>query len=81
MPTGVLALAFLLLLAIAVAATAEITGALLVFALLVTPAATAQQITARPVPGLALSVALALARHLGRPGDRLLLALSGRAFG
>jgi zinc/manganese transport system permease protein len=44
----------------AVAATAEITGALLVFALLVTPAATAQQITARPGPGLALSVALAL---------------------
>ena len=60
-PTGALALAFLLLLGLAVAATAEITGALLVFALLVTPAATAQQITARPGPGLALSVALALA--------------------
>ncbi len=59
-PTGALALAFLLLLGLAVAATAEITGALLVFALLVTPAATAQQITARPGPGLALSVALAL---------------------
>jgi zinc/manganese transport system permease protein len=60
-PTGALALAFLLLLGLAVAATAEITGALLVFALLVTPAATAQQITSRPGPGLALSVALALA--------------------
>jgi zinc/manganese transport system permease protein len=60
-PTRVLALVFLLLLGLAVAATAEITGALLVFALLVTPAATAQQITARPGPGLALSVALALA--------------------
>jgi zinc/manganese transport system permease protein len=60
-PTRLLALAFLLLLAMAVAATAEITGALLVFALLVTPAATAQQITPRPGPGLALSVALALA--------------------
>jgi zinc/manganese transport system permease protein len=59
-PTRLLALAFLLLLGMAVAATAEITGALLVFALLVTPAATAQQITARPGPGLALSVALAL---------------------
>ncbi len=58
---GALALAFLLLLGLAVAATAEITGALLVFALLVTPAATAQQITARPGPGLALSVTLALA--------------------
>jgi zinc/manganese transport system permease protein len=60
-PTRLVALAFLLLLAMAVAATAEITGALLVFALLVTPAATAQRITARPGPGLALSVALALA--------------------
>ncbi len=60
-PTGALALAFLLLLGLAVAATAEITGALLVFALLVTPAATAQEITARPGIGLALSVALALA--------------------
>ena len=61
LPTQALALAFLLLLGLAVAATAEITGALLVFALLVTPAATAQQITARPGLGLALSVALALA--------------------
>jgi zinc/manganese transport system permease protein len=60
-PTRLVALAFLLLLAMAVAATAEITGALLVFALLVTPAATAQRITARPGPGLALSVAFALA--------------------
>jgi zinc/manganese transport system permease protein len=60
-PTAPLATAFLLLLGFAVAATAEITGALLVFALLVTPAATAQQITARPGRGLALSVALALA--------------------
>jgi zinc/manganese transport system permease protein len=60
-PTGALALVFLLLLGLAVAATAEITGALLVFALLVTPAATAQRVTARPGPGLALSVGLALA--------------------
>ncbi len=59
-PTRLLGLAFLLLLGMAVAATAEITGALLVFALLVTPAATAQQLTARPGWGLALSVGLAL---------------------
>jgi zinc/manganese transport system permease protein len=59
-PVRPLALAFLLLLGLAVAATAEITGALLVFALLVTPAATAQQLTARPGWGIALSVALAL---------------------
>jgi zinc/manganese transport system permease protein len=60
-PTRLLAAAFLLLLGMAVAATAEITGALLVFALLVMPAATAQQVTARPGLGVALSVAIALA--------------------
>jgi zinc/manganese transport system permease protein len=59
-PTELLALAFLLLLGLAVAATAEVVGALLVFALLVTPAATAQQITARPARAVVLSVALAL---------------------
>ena len=59
LPTTVLDLAFLLLLGAAVAATAQITGALLVFALLVTPAATAQQLTARPAFGLPLSVAIA----------------------
>jgi zinc/manganese transport system permease protein len=48
-------------LGLAVAATAQITGALLVFALLVAPAAAAQQLTARIGPGLALSVALGLA--------------------
>jgi zinc/manganese transport system permease protein len=60
-PVRALGLAFLLLLGLAVAATAQITGALLVFALLVTPAATAQQLTARPAPGLVLSVLLAVA--------------------
>jgi zinc/manganese transport system permease protein len=58
-PTRFLGIAFLLLLGMAVAATAEITGALLVFALLVTPAATAQLLTARPGRGLALAVVLA----------------------
>jgi zinc/manganese transport system permease protein len=43
-----------------VAATSQITGALLVFALLVAPAAAAQQLTMRPGLGLALSVAFAL---------------------
>lgn len=60
-PTRLLGVAFLLLLGLAVAATAQITGALLVFALLVTPAATAQLITARPGRGLVLSVVLAFA--------------------
>jgi zinc/manganese transport system permease protein len=58
-PTRLVGVVFLLLLGMAVAATAEITGALLVFALLVTPPATAQLLTARPALGLALSVVLA----------------------
>jgi len=60
-PVAGLATGFLLLLGLAVAATSQITGALLVFALLVTPAATAQALTERPALSLALSVALALA--------------------
>ena len=75
------ALAFLLLLGLAVAATAEITGALLVFALLVTPPRPRSGSPRAPARGLALSVALALARDLARPRDRLLLALPGRLLG
>ena len=59
-PTLALDVGFLLLLGLTVAATAQITGALLVFALLVTPAATAQKLTTRPALGLALSVLIAL---------------------
>jgi zinc/manganese transport system permease protein len=51
---------FLLLLAVAVAATSQITGPLLVFALLVAPAATAQMLSVRPAVSLALSVLLGL---------------------
>jgi zinc/manganese transport system permease protein len=57
-PTRALSLGFLLLLGLAVAETAQITGALLVFALLVAPPATAQLITSRIGLGLALSVIL-----------------------
>jgi zinc/manganese transport system permease protein len=60
-PVAALSTGFLLLLGLAVAATSQITGALLVFALLVTPAATAQLITSRPGISLALSVAIGLA--------------------
>jgi zinc/manganese transport system permease protein len=52
---------FLLILALAIAATSQITGALLVFALLVAPPACAQRITLRPLAGLALSIAFGLA--------------------
>jgi zinc/manganese transport system permease protein len=60
-PAGALGLGFLLVLGLTVAATAQITGALLVFALLVTPPATAHAITSRPLASLVLAVALALA--------------------
>jgi zinc/manganese transport system permease protein len=59
-PVGALSSGFLLLLGLAVAATSQITGPLLVFALLVMPAATAQAVTARPGASLALTVALGL---------------------
>ena len=59
-PVRLLGFGFLLVLGLSVAETSQITGALLVFALLVTPAATAHQITARPGLGIALSVAFAL---------------------
>jgi zinc/manganese transport system permease protein len=58
---GALDALFLLILAAAVAAASQITGALLVFALLVAPPAAAQALTSRTLAGLALSVALALA--------------------
>jgi zinc/manganese transport system permease protein len=57
-PVRGLSVAFLVLLGAAVAEAAQITGALLVFALLVMPAATAQRLTARPLPGLALTVVI-----------------------
>ena len=57
-PVRPLSMAFLLVFGLAVGATAQITGVLLVFALLVAPAATAQLITPRVGAGLLLSVAL-----------------------
>ena len=60
-PVRLLGLGFLVVLGLSVAETSQITGALLVFALLVTPAATAQQLTLRPGLGIVLSVCLALA--------------------
>jgi len=57
-PTRLLGIGFLLLLGMAVAETAQITGALLVFALLVAPPATARLITPRIGLSLLLSVLL-----------------------
>ncbi|WP_446042126.1 metal ABC transporter permease [Streptomyces sp. SID1121] len=60
-PVRLLSTLFLVLLGAATAEASQITGTLLVFALLVMPAATAQTLTARPVRSLALSVLIAVA--------------------
>jgi zinc/manganese transport system permease protein len=52
---------FLLIVGIAVAEAAQVVGVLLVFALMVSPAATAQRLTTRLKTGVALAVLLALA--------------------
>jgi zinc/manganese transport system permease protein len=60
-PVRALAVGFLLLLGVAAAEASQITGSLLVFALLVLPPATSQVITSRPLLGIGLSVGLGVA--------------------
>jgi zinc/manganese transport system permease protein len=60
-PVRALSVAYLFVLGLAVAGTAQITGVLLVFALLLAPAAIARELTARIGLGLCLSVLLGLA--------------------
>jgi zinc/manganese transport system permease protein len=60
-PVRLLSGAFLVLLGAAAAEAAQITGTLLVFTLLVVPAAAAQALTPRPVAGLLLTVAIGVA--------------------
>jgi zinc/manganese transport system permease protein len=59
-PVRLVGAAFLVLLGVAAAGASQVTGSLLVFALLVAPAATASRLTARPGAGLALSVLIAV---------------------
>jgi zinc/manganese transport system permease protein len=59
-PVRSLSAAFLVLLGVAAAGASQVTGSLLVFALLVAPGAAAHQLTARPGLGVLLSVLLAL---------------------
>ena len=75
-PVRALSVAFLVLVAVAVATTSQFTGVLLVFSLLVTPPAVAQALTTRPAMSLALSavvgvvvvwVGLAAAFYTDRP--------------
>jgi zinc/manganese transport system permease protein len=59
-PVRLVSVGFLVLMAFAVAQAVQVVGILLIFALLVTPAATAQRLTARPGRAVGLSVLLAL---------------------
>ena len=59
-PTRALAAVFLVLVGATVAEAVQAVGALLIFGLLVTPAAVAQNLTARPYVGVAMSAALAV---------------------
>lgn len=55
-----ISIVFLILVALSVAVTVQVVGTLLIFALLVTPAAAAQRLTARPGLGLAVTIAMSL---------------------
>lgn len=59
-PTRLLGTSFLVLLGIGAAGASQVTGSLLVFALLVAPAATAVRLTARPALGIWLSMVIAV---------------------
>lgn len=59
-PVRLLAFGYLVLLALEVALAVQVVGVLLIFALLVTPAAIAQYVTTRPAMAVAVAVALAL---------------------
>jgi zinc/manganese transport system permease protein len=72
-PTKALGIAFMLLLALAVAASVQVVGALLVMTLLVTPAAAALRLTSSPLLVPLLSVGFAVLAVVGG----ILLALGG----
>ncbi|MGO8950795.1 MAG: metal ABC transporter permease [Ktedonobacterales bacterium] len=59
-PVGALSLVFMLILAVAVAVAVQVIGVLLIFALLITPAAIAERITTRPAINLGIAAVLAL---------------------
>jgi zinc/manganese transport system permease protein len=64
-PTGFVALAFMVLLGLAVAVSVQIVGALLVLSLLVTPAAAAMRISSSPLKVPIISVVFALVSVVG----------------
>jgi zinc/manganese transport system permease protein len=60
-PAGPLSVAFMLVMALAVTEAVQVSGALLIFSLLIAPGAVAERVTRRPAAALALSAALATA--------------------
>ncbi len=60
-PTRALAVVFMILVAVTVAEAVQAVGALLIFALMVTPAAVAQNLSSRPWLGMVISAVVALA--------------------
>jgi zinc/manganese transport system permease protein len=60
-PVRFLSVAFMVLLAVTVSASVQVVGVLLIFALMILPAATAQHLTAQPSRAIALSIVLAVA--------------------
>src|ERR1051325_6719833 len=88
-PSRALVAIFLVLLAVTVAVAVQVVGALLIFALLVTPAAAAQNLTARPYLGMGLSALIALvavwaglvaAYYLPYPASFLITAVAFAAY-
>ncbi len=88
-PIRVLTVLFLILVAITVAESVQAVGALLVFALMVTPAAVAQNLTTSPYTGMALSAAVAvlavwlgltLAFYIAYPASFFITALAFGSF-
>lgn len=73
-PAGRLSVAFMLLLGLAVALSIQVVGALLVLSLLITPAAAAIRVTARPGLTVVLSIVFAMTSVVGG----IMLALAGR---
>jgi zinc/manganese transport system permease protein len=59
-PVRVLSIAFMVILAVAVSEAVQVVGVLLIFALIVAPAAIAERVTTRPSRGVIVSAALAV---------------------
>jgi zinc/manganese transport system permease protein len=88
-PVRLVTLLFLVLVGATVAEAVQAVGALLIFALMVTPAAIAQNLTARPYAGMALAAALgvvfvwaglALAFYIPYPVSFFITALAFAAY-